>query len=104
MMYDKKEMKIVSFEKAKALMMEGTAVYMVALDGALELITADTDWKKILFHNMKQGSYAVYRKKFTGIGEFSKDIHIGKRKFTIEHSKEEGGGALWKFASCRENQ
>ena len=35
MMYDKKEMKIVSFEKAKVLMMEGIAVYMVALDGAL---------------------------------------------------------------------
>ena len=103
MMYDKKEMKIVNFEKAKALMMEGTAVYMVALDGALELITADTDWKKILFHNMKQGSYAVYRKKFTGIGAFSKDIHIGKNTFTVEHTKE-GGGASWTFASCRENQ
>ena len=104
MMYDKKEMKIVSFEKAKALMMEGVAVYMVALDGALEQITADTNWKKILFHNMKQGSYAVYRKKFTGIGEFIKDIHIGKRTFTIEHSKEDGGGASWKFASCREDK
>ena len=103
MMYDKKEMKIVSFEKAKKLMMEGVAVYMVALDGALELITADTDWKKILFHNMKQGSYAVYRKKFSGIGEFTKDIHIGKHTFTIEHSKE-GGGASWRFASCRETQ
>ena len=53
---------------------------------------------------MKQGSYATYRKKFTGIGKFTKDIHIGKRTFTIEHSKEEGGGASWKFASCRENQ
>ena len=103
MMYDKKEMKIVSFEKAKALMMEGVAVYMVALDGALEQITADTDWKKILFHNMKQGSYAVYRKKFTGIGGFRKDIHIGKRMLTVEHTKE-GGGASWRFASCRENQ
>ena len=103
MMYDKKEMKIVSFEKAKALMMEGVAVYMVALDGALEQITADTDWKKILFHNMKLGSYAVYRKKFTGIGEFHKDIHIGKKTFTVEHKKE-GGGASWRFASCRENQ
>ena len=103
MMYDKKEMKIVSFEKAKVLMMEGIAVYMVALDGALEQITADTDWKKILFHNMKQGSYAVYRKKFTGIGGFRKDIHIGKRMLTVEHTKE-GGGASWRFASCRENQ
>ena len=103
MMYDKKEMKIVSFEKAKALMMEGVAVYMVALDGALEQITADTDWKKILFHNMKQGSYATYRKKFTGIGKFTKDIHIGKRTITVEYTKE-GGGASWRFASCRENQ
>ena len=104
MMYDKKEMKIVSFEKAKSFMMEGVDVYMVALDGALEQITADTDWKKILFHNMKQGSYAVYRKKFIGIGGVTKNIRIGKRTFTIEHSKEEGGGASWRFASCRENQ
>ena len=104
MMYDKKEMKIVSFEKAKVLMMEGVAVYMVALDGALEQVTADTDWKKILFHNMKQGSYAVYRKKFTAIGEFTRDIHIGKNTFTIEHSKEEGGDVSWRFASCRDDQ
>lgn len=103
MMYDKKKMKIVSFEKAKALMMEGVAVYMVALDGVLEQITADTDWKKILFHNMKQGSYAVYRKKFTGIGDFRKDIHIGKRTLTVEHTRE-GGGASWTFVSCRDKE
>ena len=103
MMYDKKKMKIVSFEKAKALMMEGVAVYMVALDGVLEQITADTDWKKILFHNMKQGSYAVYRKKFTGIGDFRKDIHIGKKTLTVEHTRE-GGGASWTFASCRDKE
>lgn len=103
-MFDKKEMKLINFEKAKKFLMEGVQVYMVNLDGSLVELNEDTDWKSILFHNLKGGSYAVYRKKFTGIGVFSKDIHIGKRKFTIEHSKEEGGGASWRFAFCRENQ
>ena len=103
-MFNKKEMKLITdYRKAQQHLMEGTTVYMVQLNGSLVEITEDTDWKTLLFHNMKQGNYAIYRKKFNGIGEFRKDIHIGKRTLTVEHTKE-GGGASWRFASCRENQ
>ena len=103
MMFDKKEMKLVNFEKAKKYLMKGVQVYMVNLDGSLVELNEDTDWKSILFHNLKGGSYAVYRKKHKGIGEFRKEIHIGKKVFAVEHTKE-GGGASWMFASYRENQ
>ena len=103
MMFDKKEMKLVNFEKAKQYLMEGVQVYMVNLDGSLVELNEDMDWKSILFHNLKGGSYAVYRKKHKGIGEFRKEIHIGKKVFAVEHTKE-GGGASWMFASYRENQ
>ena len=103
-MFNKKEMKLITdYRKAQQYLMEGTAVYMVQLDGSLVEITEATDWKTLLFHNLKQGNYAVYRKKFTGIGEFCKDIHIGKRTLTVEHTKE-GGGASWRFASCRDKE
>lgn len=103
-MFNKKEMKLITdYKKAQQYLMEGVTVYMVQLDGRLVEITEDTDWKTLLFHNMKQGNYAVYRKKFTGIGEFRKDIHIGKRTLTVEHTKE-GGGASWRFASYRDKE
>ena len=103
-MFNKKEMKLITdYRKAQQYLMEGTAVYMVQLDGSLVEITEATDWKTLLFHNMKQGNYAVHRKKFTGIGGFRKDIHIGKRMLTVEHTKE-GGGASWRFASCRDKE
>ena len=70
-MFDKKEMKLINFEKAKKYLMNGVQVYMVNLDGSLVEINEDTDWKKILFHNLKGGSYAIYKKKFTGIGTFT---------------------------------
>ncbi len=75
-MFDKKEMKLINFEKAKKYLMNGVQVYMVNLDGSLVEINEDTDWKSIIFHNLKGGSYAVYKKKFTAIGTFTKDIHI----------------------------
>ena len=74
-MYNKKEMKLISFEKMKKLMMQGETVYMVMMDGQLVEITADTDWQMLFFHNIRGGSYAVYRKKFTGVGTFKKAIH-----------------------------
>ncbi len=103
-MFNKKEMKLITdYKKAQQYLMNGIPVFMVRLDGSLVEITEDTDWKTLLFHNMKQGNYAIYRKKFTGIGEFRKDIHIGKRTLTVEHTKE-GGGASWTFASCRDKE
>ena len=89
-MFDKKEMKLINFEKAKKYLMNGVQVYMVNLDGSLVEINEDTDWKSIVFHNLKGGSYAVYKMKFTGIGTFSKDIHIGKGDFSVSHAKRGG--------------
>lgn len=89
-MFDKKEMKLINFKKAKKYLMDGVQVYMVNLDGSLVEINEDTDWKSIIFHNLKGGSYAVYKKKFTGIGTFTKDIRIGKWDFTVSHTKREG--------------
>ena len=103
MMFDKKEMMLINFEYAKKYLMEGVLVYMVNLDGSLVELNENTDWKSILFHNLKGGSYAVYRKQYKGIGEFHKEIHIGKKVFAVEHTKK-GGGASWMFASYRENQ
>lgn len=37
------------------------------------------------------------------LGMSNKTIRIGKTAFTVEHAKE-GGGALWKFASCRDKK
>lgn len=103
-MFNKKEMKLITdYRKVPQYLINGVTVFMVQLDGSLVEITEDTDWKTLLFHNLKQGNYAIYRKKFTGIGDFRKDVHIGKKVFTVEHTKE-GGGASWRFASCRENQ
>lgn len=104
-MFDKKEMKLVDFEKAKKYLMEGVQVFMVSLDGSLVELNEDTDWKSIMFHNLKGGSYAVYRRKHhvSGIGEFRKEIHIGRKVFAVEHTRK-GGGASWMFASYRDDQ
>ena len=103
-MFNKKEMKLITdYKKVQQYLMKGVSVYMVQLDGSLVEVTEETDWRILFFHNLKQGNYAIYRKKFTGVGEFYKDIHIGKRTITVEHTKE-GGGASWRFASCRKNQ
>lgn len=100
-MFNRKEMKLIrDYKKAQQYLMEGVPVFMVRLDWSLLELTEDTDWRILYFHNLKQGNYAVYRKRFTGVGDFSKSIHIGSRTLMVEHTKE-GGGALWKFASYR---
>lgn len=102
-MFDKKKMKCISFEKAKKERMNGTQVYLVMLDGSLTEWTEATNWKVLLFHNLKGGSFAVYRRKQKLHAGFSKEIHIGKKVFSIEHAKE-GGGASWRFASYKEEE
>lgn len=90
MLFDKKTMKLVrDYKKVQQYLMEGTPVYIVQLDGSMSEITADTDWKVIFFHNLRQGDFAVSRKRFT-IGSFCKDINIGKWSFSVSHT-EEGG-------------
>lgn len=103
MLFNKREMKLIDYKKAQKNLLKGVPVYMVLMDGSLLELTEATDWQSVFFHNLKGGYYAVYRRKFTGISGFNKTIHIGKTAFTVEHVKE-GGGTLWKFASCRENQ
>lgn len=90
-MFDKKEMKLINFKKAQKLMMEGVVVYLVQIDGSLEELTIETEWQKLLFHNLKSGHYAIYRKKLLDKGAFHKNIRIGKRSITIDCIFEKGG-------------
>lgn len=100
-MFDKKEMKMIDFKKAKKYLYEGIPVFMVKLDGTLKELTEATDWMSLFFHNIKGGSYAVYRRKSKG--EFRKEIRIGGKVFAVEHTKK-GGDSEWKFASYRDKQ
>ncbi len=103
-MFDKKEMKLIKgFDKAKEYCQKGIPVYMVRMDGSLVELTEDTDWRLLLFHNLKGGSYAIYRKKHNEGDGFHKEFRIGKRRVVVEHARE-GGGASWRFASYREEQ
>ncbi|MCB5287916.1 MAG: hypothetical protein LHW64_08925 [Candidatus Cloacimonetes bacterium] len=90
-MFDKKEMKLVNFKKAQKLMMEGVVVYLVQIDGSLEELTIKTEWQKLLFHNLKSGNYAIYRKKLLDKGAFHKNIRIGKSSITIDCIFDKGG-------------
>ena len=91
MLFDKKTMKLISdYKKVQKYLLDATPVYLVQMDGTLLELTEATDWKLVFFHNLKGGNYAVYRKKFTGIGTFCKDIHIGKWSFVVSHRKEGG--------------
>ena len=89
-MFNKKEMKLITdYRKVQQYLMKGIPVFMVQLDGSLVEITEATNWKTLLFHNMKQGNYAIYRKKFT-IGTFNKKINLGRWNFSICHTKKDG--------------
>lgn len=103
MMFNKREMKLIDYKNAQKNLLNGISVYMVRMDGSLLELTEATDWQSVFFHNLKGGCYAIYRRKFNGIGAFNKTIHIGKTAFTVKRTKE-GGGASWKFASCRDKQ
>ena len=90
MMYDKKEMKLVTdYKKVQKLLFEGISVFMVELDGGLVEITADTKWETVFFHQLKGVNFAIYRKKFA-IGTFAKNISIGGWNFAVSHT-EKGG-------------
>lgn len=103
-MFNKKEMKLITdYRKVQKYLLEGIQVFMVKMDGSLVELTEETDWKTLFFHNLKQGSFAVYRKRFTGIGEFHKDIHVGNRTWIVEHTKKRGGSS-WMFVSCRDEE
>ena len=75
-MFDKKEMKLVNFEKAKKYLMEGVQVYMENLDGSLVELNEDTNWKSILFHNLKGGSYSG---SHSNLGYLQLPVNLGYR-------------------------
>lgn len=91
MVFDSKLFKLISFEKAKKEMLKGNIVYMVKMNGEMEEITEATDWKSLLFHSIKSGSYAVARKpKLHGLGDFTKNLNIGQWNFEVSHKKKGG--------------
>ena len=89
-MFNKKEMKLVKdYKKVQEYLMNGEQVFMVKLDGSLVEVTTETSWQTLFFHNLQQGDYAVYKKKFT-IGTFAKNVSVGKWSFSVSHT-EKGG-------------
>lgn len=90
MVFDNKDMKLIhEYKKVQKYLITGTPVYLVQMDGTLLELTEAIDWRLVLFHNLKGGSYAVYRKKFV-LGTFCKEINIGEWSFTVRHD-EKGG-------------
>ena len=86
-MFDKKEMRKIQLNQIGKYMMMGEPVYMVMMDGSLVEIEGASDMESIFFHNLTGGTFAVYRKKFEGIGNFSKSIKIGGFTISIGHEK-----------------
>ncbi len=90
MMFDKKEMKMIKFEAIRKYVMKGEQVFMIMMDGELIEITSETDMESLFFHNLTGGSFAVYRRKFDGVGSFSKIIKVGNWTVAIGHTKKDG--------------
>ena len=86
-MFDKKEMRKIQLNQIGKYMMMGEPVYMVMMDGSLVEIEGASDMESIFFHNLTGGAFAVYRKKFEGIGSFSKSFKIGGFTICIGHEK-----------------
>lgn len=89
-MFDKKEMKMIKMNKVGEYMMNGEPVFMVMMDGSLVEIEGASDMETIFFHSLTGGSFAVYRKKFEGIGNFAKSIKFGGWTLSINHEKKGG--------------
>jgi hypothetical protein len=89
-MFDKKEMKKIKMNKVGEYMMNGEPVFMVMMDGSLVEIEGASDMETIFFHSLTGGSFAVYRKKFEGIGNFAKSIKLGGWTLSINHEKKGG--------------
>ncbi len=99
-MFDKKEMKKIKMNKVGEYMMNGEPVFMVMVDGSLVEIKGASDMETIFFHNLTGGTFAVYRKKFEGIGNFAKRIKLGRWTISINH--ESKGGDVDVFTSGEE--
>lgn len=86
-MFNKKEMKKIQLNQVGKYMMMGEPVYMVMMDGSLVEIEGASDMESIFFHNLTGGAFAVYRKKFEGIGNFTKSIKLGSWMISIGREK-----------------
>ncbi len=89
-MFNNKTMKMIKFESIRKHIMKGDPVFMVMMDGELVEITSELNMEDLLFHNITGGSFAIYRKKFDGIGSFNKNIKLGNWTFAIGHTKKAG--------------
>ncbi len=89
-MFDKKEMKMIRFEAIRKHIMKGEPVFLVKMDGELVEITSAIDMETLLFHNFTGGAFAVYRKKFSGLGTFTKSVRVGNWTVAIGHTRKAG--------------
>lgn len=89
-MFDKKEMKIVKFNQIRSYMVKGIPVYMVMLDNTIVEVTEATDIELLFFHYLRNGAFAVPRKKWNGLGDFTKHLNVGQWSFEVSHKRKEG--------------
>ncbi len=89
-MFNNKTMKMIKFESIRKHIMKGDPVFMVMTDGELVEITSETNMEDLLFHNLTGGYFAIYRKRFNGIGSFNRSINCGNWTITIGHTKKAG--------------
>lgn len=89
-MFDKKEMKIVKFNQIRSYMVKGIPVYMVMLDNTIVEVTEATDIELLFFHYLRNGAFAVPRKKWNGLGDFTKHLSVGQWSFEVSHKRKDG--------------
>lgn len=89
-MFDKKEMKIVKFNQIRSYMVKGIPVYMVMLDNTIVEVTEATDIELLFFHYLRNGAFAVPRKKWNGLGDFTKHLNVGQWSFEVSHKRKDG--------------
>lgn len=87
-MFDK--MKIVKFNQIRSYMVKGIPVYMVMLDNTIVEVTEATDIELLFFHYLKNGAFAVPRKKRNGLGDFTKHFNVGQWSFEVSHKRKDG--------------
>lgn len=93
-MFNKKEMKVISYKKAQQYLIQNVDVYMVKLNSELIKITKDMDWSIINSHANSGGLFATNRKSFVNISQFTKSVNVFGKTIGLEHTKE-GGESSW---------
>ncbi len=88
-MFNSKEMKTVKFNQIRSYMVKGIPVYMVMLDNTIVEVTDATDIELLFFHYLRNGAFAVPRKKWNGLGDFTKHLNLGQWSFEVSHKRKE---------------